>query len=186
MNQPSGVSRLLLRLPASLHRRLRHAADAVGVSVNEWCVRRLSFPVGRWESHAYASAVVTRAEELFGDGLDGVIVHGSWARGEATVGSDVDVLIVLRGSVPLTRALYREWDRVPLHADRRLVDAHFVHLPDGPPRAGIWCDAAIDGLLLFDRDGSVSQALTRVRRAIAAHLIVRRTVHGHPYWVEAA
>jgi predicted nucleotidyltransferase len=43
----------------------------------------------------------TRAlvEQAYGPRLEGVILYGSQARGEATEGSDVDLLIVLRGEV---------------------------------------------------------------------------------------
>lgn len=38
-------------------------------------------------------------ERLYGDRLDGLYVYGSYARGEATEESDVDLLVVLKGSV---------------------------------------------------------------------------------------
>ena len=36
------------------------------------------------------------------------------------------------------------------------------------------------------RNDALSQLLTQVRRAILAGDLVRRTVHGQPYWVEVA
>jgi len=38
-------------------------------------------------------------EKLYGKRLKDAILYGSWARGEATEGSDIDVLIVLEGKV---------------------------------------------------------------------------------------
>lgn len=38
-------------------------------------------------------------EKLYGTRLKNTILYGSWARGEATEGSDIDVLIVLEGKV---------------------------------------------------------------------------------------
>ena len=38
-------------------------------------------------------------EKLYGNRLKDAILYGSWARGEATEGSDIDVLIVLEGKV---------------------------------------------------------------------------------------
>jgi hypothetical protein len=62
-----------------------------------------------------------------------------------------------------------------------------VHLPADPDRAGgLWCEAAVDGLLLHDSDGSVDHALRAVRRAIADRRLVRRQAHGQPYWTTAA
>lgn len=37
--------------------------------------------------------------KLYGDRLNKVIIYGSWARGEATEESDIDLLIVLKGKV---------------------------------------------------------------------------------------
>lgn len=38
-------------------------------------------------------------EKLYGPRLKGVILYGSWARGDATQESDIDLLIVLGGRV---------------------------------------------------------------------------------------
>ena len=37
--------------------------------------------------------------ELYGRRLKGIILYGSWARGEATEDSDIDILVVLGGRV---------------------------------------------------------------------------------------
>jgi hypothetical protein len=52
--------------------------------------------------------------------------------------------------------------------------------------SGLWAEAAVDGVVLYDRDLSVSRRLVEVRNRIVAGEIVRRRVHGQPYWVEAA
>jgi predicted nucleotidyltransferase len=65
-------------------------------------------------THSSAAEVVERAVTVAGDAVVGVVVYGSWARGSAGPGSDVDVLIVLDAARPLTRGLYREWDARPI------------------------------------------------------------------------
>jgi len=104
--------------------------------------------------------------------------------------SDVDLLIVLEEGVPIRRSLYREWDAMdadPLRWNSHRVEPHFVRLPgrEAEP-TGLWAEAAVDGVVLFERALRVSQRLVEIRREIAAGRLVRRRCHGHPYWVEAA
>jgi predicted nucleotidyltransferase len=40
-----------------------------------------------------------RLKELYGDSLEQVVLFGSQARGDAAAGSDIDVLVVLKGPV---------------------------------------------------------------------------------------
>ena len=131
-------------------------------------------------------ALVSRAGAVAGDALAGVLLHGSWVRGDATTTSDVDAIVVVDPRVRLSRALYRAWDEQPVTWKGRPVDAHFVHPPGEDVASGLWAEAAIDGLVLFDRGGQLSAALARVRRAIADGRLVRRVVHGQPYWAEAS
>jgi hypothetical protein len=170
-----------------LHAGLREAARAAGLSLNEYCARKLAAPIGALTGVADGAVAVSRAAELCGQDLIAVAAFGSWARGELSDGSDVDVLIVVEDRLPLTRDLYRQWDATPLRWRDRPVDAHFVHLPEAGARvAGVWGEVAIDGVVLFERGLSLSARLAAVRRDIAAGHIVRRVAHGQPYWVGAA
>jgi hypothetical protein len=178
--------RILLRLPPEVHAALRAAARGAGVSLNEHCARRLAAAGSALSGTRGAAAIVGRGAALFGPHLLGVLVFGSWARGEAAGASDVDVLVVVDRAVELTRDLYRRWDTEPATWEGRPVDVHFAHLPEpGDTTAGVWAEVALDGIVLFERDLVLSAALARVRRDIAAGRIVRRVVHGQPYWVRA-
>ena len=179
---PAG--RLLLRLPVALHRTLKRAAAGESISLNEYCVRRLTVGAGL-AAQPSAAAVMVRAMAAGGDALVGVIVYGSWARGEAGPASDIDLLVVLDAARPLTRILYRDWDADPVTWDGRPVDPHFVHLPEGGPASGVWGEAAIDGVILFESGLRLSAVLAQVRRDIVAGRLVRRIAHGQPYWVAA-
>jgi predicted nucleotidyltransferase len=181
------VTRVLLRLPADLHRMLVKAAADADLSFNEFCVRRLSAPSDAQGLSAVRSQVVTRARTVFGDRLDGVLVLGSWARGEAAATSDIDVLIVIDATIALTRDLYRVWDLDPISVDGRAIDAHFAHpSAAGTPPTAVWCEAAVDGIVWYDRDGRLTIRLGEVRRAIAEGRVVRSFAHGQPYWKGAA
>ena len=183
------VARVLLRLPSSLHQSLARTAKAEGLSFNEYCVRRLAEPepLDGMATAVLRGRIVAAARAAHGDQLVGVVVIGSWARGDAGAGSDIDVLLVLDPSVPLTRELYRAWDASAPTVEGPEVDVHFTHpyVPGTLPGA-VWCEAAVDGVVWFDRDGRVASALADVRRAIAHGRVVRAVVHGQPYWKEVA
>jgi hypothetical protein len=179
--------RFVLRIDPGLHGALRAAARESGVSLNDYCARKLALPVGSLVATDPAGAAVARAALLFGERLVGVVAYGSWARGEAGVDSDVDLLVVLEEGVPLTRALYRGWDAAPLEWAGHPVEAHFVHLP--PPAqtvAGLWGEVALDGIVLFERGLRVSTRVAAIRRDVASGRIVRREAHGQAYWTTAA
>jgi hypothetical protein len=106
-------------------------------------------------------------------------------RGAAGPGSDVDALVVIESRVALTRALYRAWDEGPVAWQGRIVDPHFVHPPGNRLGGAVWGEVALDGVVLYERRLEVSTDLARIRREIAAGRLVRRTVHGQPYWTSA-
>lgn len=185
-NPADGASgRFLLRIEPGLHAVLRRAAAAAGLSLNDYCARKLAAPgPAPWEP---ARLAVTRAAAQVGEGLVGVAAFGSWARGEDTTGSDVDMLIVVDASVAVTRALYRIWDDDPLRWNGRRIEPHFVGLPEAGSRpTGLWLEVAVDGVVLFERGFELSGYLATLRRQIAAGAVQRRWTHGQPYWIEVA
>ncbi len=166
---------------------MQSAAQAEGLSLNRYCARKLSAPSDALAGLDDAAQAVEGLSRRFGEQLLAVAVYGSWARGQATDGSDVDVLVVLEDTVPITRKLYRDWDREALSWQGRIVEPHFVHLPlSGSVISGLFAEVAVDGIVLFERSLRLSRYLVTVRREIAEGRIVRRWVHGQPYWSEAA
>jgi hypothetical protein len=127
---------------------------------------------------------VERATVVVGGALMGVAVYGSWARGEPMETSDVDVLVVLEASTPITRGLYRQWDREPVRWEGRSVEPHFVHLPPpGQWPTGTWAEVALDGIVLLDRNLVLSRRLVEFRRRVLDGSMKRKEIHGQPYWV---
>lgn len=179
--RPSG--RFVLRIDPGLHVALRRAAAEAGLSLNDYCARKLAAPFGGGNALDDGAAAVARAAELFGRDLVGVLVMGSWARSELADTSDVDLLVVVEARVALARRLYVAWDQAPVDWRGRAVEPHFVHLPDEEQSpTGLWAEAAVDGVVLFERDVAVSTHLVRVRHEIVAGRLVRRIAHGQPYW----
>lgn len=178
--RPSG--RFVLRLDPLLHAALKLEAAEQKCSLNEYCVRVLAAQGGAGDPDA--AGVVAEVRRLAGTALLGVVAYGSWARGEPSDASDVDLLVVLDSRVKLTRGLYRTWDASPLKWAARDVEVHLVHLSE-PARelSGTWAEAATDGIVLCERGFKLSHQLVRVRQRIAAGELVRRVAHGQPYWV---
>ena len=128
--------------------------------------------------------VIGQAKAVLGESLVGIVVFGSWARGELAESSDIDVLIVAAPSVPLRRALYRRWDEQPAYWRGHPIEPHFVHLPDGTRTpSGFWAEVAADGRVLLDTGTQVAAYLANVRQAVADGQLRREMVHGHGYWV---
>ena len=182
--QPSG--RFVLRIDPHVHAALRAAAEAAGMSLNEYCARTLAATSTNLGTSSAADAV-ERAAEMFGASLVGVALFGSWARDEMSATSDVDLLVVLNDTAPITRELYRRWDEDPLRWEGRPLEPHFVNIGGAARRpAGLWAEVAVDGVVLFESGFQLSKRLARLRRDIAAGRLVRRVASGQPYWVEAA
>lgn len=182
-------SKILIRLPRRLHLALKSQAAKAGVSLNEFCVQAL-------ELRLLDSGALPRIPRPFTESvlnsslapkLEAIILFGSQARGDATPASDTDLLLCVASSVPLTRELYAEWDRLTeRHPDgiSRDWSPHFCRLPASPEDAGsIWYEAAIDGIVLWDRSLAVSRFLASLRRYLLAGGRTRRTAYGVPYWV---
>ena len=179
---PSG--RFVLRIEPELHATLRRAAQDAGLSLNEYCARKLAAPVNR--STGPFEEAIRQASTTFGEQLVGVVVYGSWARDELTERSDVDLLVVLSPDLAITRELYRAWDASPLHWGSHAVEPHFVHMPDDDARVtGAWAEVATEGIVVFERGFELSRLLVRIRRRILARQLTRRRAQGQPYWVEA-
>lgn len=184
MGEHSG--RFVLRIPPDLHARARKKARDGDVSLNEYCRTAIEYYTdgrsGRTISGNAGSRWVDEARRVIGDDLDSVVLFGSRARGNERVNSDIDLLVVVRESLELSRELYHRWDRI---ASDRLVNPHFVHLPKDISTAGsLWFEIALDGIVLHDNNQKTNAFLRALRLAIANGRLQRRYTHGHPYWVK--
>lgn len=176
--------RFVLRIDPRLHEVLRTAARRAGVSLNEYCARRLSLPI---EIAMPLADALARSIAQFDDRLIGVAVFGSWARGQEVASSDIDLMIVIADDAPIGRGLYRAWDEAPLEWMGHRVEPHFVHLPAPDARiSGIWAELAIDAIMLYEHDMQISRRLVAIRHHILAGRIVQKRANGQRYWVQAA
>jgi len=172
-----------------------------GTSLNRLCSSLLQLGLSRAGAPAEAERVpggpdnawlpdeaLAKIKATWGRQLFGVLVFGSAARGEAGPSSDLDALLVLSPTASINRSLYDTWAQSveDVEMERRRVSPHFVALPPDPFEAGgLWYEVAIDGIVVWEREGRpVSAFLRAVRETIAAGLVVRETLDGHPYWVK--
>ena len=121
--------------------------------------------------------------------LVGLILFGSSARGDATEDSDTDLLLVMRPGMKIARDLYRLWDEFRREdsgaEEAGKISPHFVILPGSVPAAGgLWYEAALDGIVLWEIGSQVSRFLGSVREAMGQGKIRRRMLHGSPYWIK--
>jgi len=189
MNAVSG--KFVVRIPPELHWRLKDAARRQGSSLNQVCVARLQGAAREFSSASDTPAslisrsLIAGAIERWGADLAGLLLFGSAVRGEATRESDIDLLLVLKPTVRISRGLYLEWDVLAETfepCDRR-VSPQCVVLPEDVDAAGgLWYEVALEGVVLWERDLAVSALLRRLREGMARGELRRAMIHGNPYW----
>jgi hypothetical protein len=192
MKRPSG--KFVIRMPAALHGRLKEEAVRTGRSLNQVCLARLQSEnrcLPGTAIHACSPILPDFLERIKGfwrQQLAGLILFGSAARGDATEGSDIDLLLVMRTEIKITRGLYSAWDELCREYQGAQpigrVEPQFVRLPESPEDAGgLWFEAAIEGTVLWEDDGLLSPFLQSLRRVMAHGRIRRRVLNGSPYWI---
>lgn len=189
---------MILRIPPSLHQRLKGEARAADVSLNTHCrallsrrtrsalapgtARSMALAGGPSRPTAALQDLAARVLEAWAGDIEGLVLFGSYARGRETAVSDIDVLVALGRNVTLDRDTYARWH--PQEFDGHEVAPLLAQVPDDGGRiGGLWFEAALDGIVLFDRDLRLSRFLARVRDLVASGRVKRMTTHGHPYWV---
>jgi predicted nucleotidyltransferase len=189
---------LMLRLPSSLHLQLKSDARSAELSLNRHCLALLGGKAGGGAGRRAPRALSlgsssTRPGNVLkelssavllalGKNLEGLVLFGSFARGQETARSDIDLLVVLSDGVKLDRDVYSRWrfGRFSGHE----VAPLFVRIPaEGRRIGGLWFEVALEGIVLFDRNLQVSRFLAQVRKLIAADGVRRMVTHGHPYWI---
>ena len=195
MKEASG--KFVIRMSGALHARLKEEARRKGKSLNLLCVAKLQ----EQESSIAPDSTLTLLPGMIShDFLDkvvwqwrgdlvGVVLFGSAAREEATRESDIDLLMALTSEARIERGLYRHWEEFCQQyagdQDVGKISPHFVRLLGSVREVGgLWYEAAIDGIPLWERDRQVTLFLRSVRQAMGEGKIRRRLLHGSPYWVK--
>ncbi len=182
--------RFVVRVSPRLHGALREHAARRGVSLNELCRGALAAAVdaeagGATTEPAFPEhGMLTRITDSYRPDIVGVILFGSRVQGTAGPDSDWDILLVMAPGTTLSRDLYRTWDeRIDRGMRDPVVSPHFIHLPPAHGGGSLWLEAALHGIVLWQRDAGLTRRLAGARERIAAGQVRRRIAYGTPYWV---
>lgn len=168
-----------------LHEKLSKISAAKRLSLNQLCILLLNrgldvSETGDWPEF---EPVIKKVRDRFQEGLLGIVLFGSRATGEATVASDIDLLVILDDSIQIDRALYRWWDDEIIWREGEL-NPHFVNYPgDVSSASGLWFEVAISGNIIYQKGGVVEQLFLKLKDFIADGNVRRYISNGHPYWV---
>lgn len=151
--------------------------------------------------HAVLAPVLARYVDIlyqhFGERLLGLLVFGSLARGTWTRDSDIDLLLVVEGwREPLWERLRELWPlrnllrRTPEYREglRRGYVPVLQHYPLDREEARrlhrIYLDAAVEGIILYERQRFLSDLMARVRSLLRAAGAKRLLIPGKGhYWL---
>jgi len=122
---------------------------------------------------------------VFGDRFVGLMLFGSYARGEASEGSDVDVLVVLRGLRGL-RVRGEIYKVISEHVGKplTLIDLSLEGLlRDDLEVTPLLLNALYDGIIIYDETGVLEKLKGKVLELISKAQLVRyRTPDGRYGW----
>lgn len=164
-------------MPPGLHSALKKESNRLGQSINSLIVAKLQVP------SQPEKPVVTAIKQTMGDRLLGIVLFGSKARGEERDNSDIDLLIVLRPEVSISRSLYTEWDKMIRPEIGEKYSPQFVHIASAEQCSSLWLEAALDGVIWADTDSRILMSIGSIRGAIASGRFRRKMSYGQPYWV---
>lgn len=122
---------------------------------------------------------VQELREAWGDDLMGVLLFGSVARGDWTRDSDVDLLVVARAFREGRRAALRdllavrrrvweteEYREAVRHGLYPTLEFHLLEAPEAGRFRPLYLDALTEGIVLFEREGFLSELRERFRRRL--------------------
>jgi hypothetical protein len=187
MDKLSG--KFVLRLTPELHFRLKQLSGLEKISLNEFCIKTLLSGLKNQgaphESPGVPSSLLKSIQKKWSDDLLGIALFGSRARGDAVESSDVDLLLVLRSDTLIQRSLYHQWDDLFENWPTKIISRYspqFVKLPAADQAGSLWYEVALDGIVLWEKDGILSAFLRELRTAMAEGKMTRKIAHGQPYW----
>ena len=179
--------KFVLRVGSDMHKKLLSYAERKNLSLNAACIDLLSqglYPTASHSDLPFGLSWLISKDCPVSRHILGIIIYGSWARGESVESSDIDVLLVLEPSIRIERSLYSSIGNQD-NIDER-VSLMFTSLPEGKKDFGsLWFEVSLDGILIFDKNKVVASKLAEVRQCITSGSVIRKVSHGQGYWIYA-
>jgi len=124
-------------------------------------------------------------EKLLGDELLGLLLFGSWARGEAREDSDVDVFVVLKSLKGVeARAFVYKVVAERVKRAVTLVDARADELfKEELELTPLLLNILVDGIVIYDKTGKLSELTAKTKQLVEkANLTRYKTPNGKYGW----
>jgi hypothetical protein len=174
--------KFIIRMSKEQHAVLQREARRLECSLNDLCLKRLTASIAIESLPEEIRSASSAASDLFSDRLLALAVFGSWAKGKTNDLSDIDLLIVLRQDLAITRQIYTDFEnKCPVQGR---IEPHFLHLPDTTRRiSGLWAEVAMAGVIISDTSFALQRYLNFVKEQIVAGHLVKERLHGQNYWV---
>lgn len=130
---------------------------------------------------------IKRLKESWGEELLSVILFGSWTRGEAKPGSDMDLLIV-REHLPQSRLeRFRLWHCVAQEISKtfaRMLSVVLLTEEEARAARPFYLDMTEEAVILYDKEGFFLSVLDNLRKTLTKLGAKRvRDAKGYPYWI---
>jgi predicted nucleotidyltransferase len=179
--KPKDATRLLLRLPPDLYRRVKARAEQSDESINSVLVQAIEHGLLACKMELVQSLIIRKARAQLGQDFVGLLIYGSRARGDFYDTSDADLLLVVSDKIQIKRELYRAWDQILPDE----VSLNIAHMPVADSNIGsLWLECALDARIIYDPSGVIRRRLEEIRGLILSGAYVRKTTHGQGYWIK--
>lgn len=168
--------KFVLRISPEMHALLKCEAEENNLSLNQLINKKLF----ENKSEKYESIL-----KLFKHNLLGIVLFGSYVRGEPRKSSDIDLLIVLAKEIEIKRSLYHLWDDKIEHKMGSIYSPQFTHLPkDYNSISSLWLEVGLEGEIAYDPLGVIKKEIFKIKSEISSGKYRRKLTHGHPYWIK--
>lgn len=168
--------KFVLRISPEMHTALKKEAEEKNISLNQIINSKLL----QNQTHQFECI-----SKLFKSDLIGIVLFGSYVRGDQRKSSDIDLLIVLSDKVKVERKLYSIWDEKIEPILGSLYSPQFSHIPNSIESiSSLWLEVGLEGEIIYDPTSQLKKHIYKIKNEISSGKYQRKITHGHPYWIK--